>query len=74
MSTAPTRPFFRCQVVMTPGPSGSVTLHVYRRDGTIAVIPAPPGVELGTSDVGATQAAGSDKVVIHIGPAPHTPD
>jgi hypothetical protein len=67
MSTAPTKPFFRCRVVMTPGPSGGVQLHVYRRDGTIEHLPAPFGVTLGSVDVEATQAAGSDKVVIHIG-------
>ena len=67
MSSAPTRPFFRCQVVMSPGPQGSVKLHVHRRDGTIEVIPAPPGVRLSSVDLEATQAAGSDTVVIHVG-------
>jgi hypothetical protein len=67
MSTASTRPFFRCKVVMTPGPKGSVLLHVHRRDGVAEVIPAPSGVTLGTPDLVATQAAGSDKIVIHIG-------
>ena len=52
---------------MTPGPNGSVVLHVHRRDGMVEVIPAPLGVTLGTPDVVATQAAGSDKVVIHSG-------
>jgi len=66
MGTAPTKPFFRCRVVMTPGPQGSVKLHVHRRDGTIEVILAPPGVTLATLDLEATQAAGSDKVVISI--------
>jgi hypothetical protein len=69
MSTAPTKPFFRCQVVMSPGPKGSVKLHVHRRDGTIEVMPAPLGVKLSTVDVEATQAAGSDTVVIRIGHA-----
>jgi len=68
MSTTPTRPFFRCRVVMTPGPQGSVKLHVHRRDGTIEVIPAPPGVKLSTVDLEATQAAGSDTITIHLGP------
>jgi hypothetical protein len=69
MSTAPTRPFFRCQIVMSPGPAGSVKLHVHRRDGTIEVIPAPLGVRLSSVDVVATQAAGSDTVVVHVGHA-----
>jgi hypothetical protein len=70
MSSASTKPFFRCRVVMTPGPSGSVQLHVHRRDGTTERIRAPLGVRLSSVDVEATQAAGSDNVVIHIGHAP----
>jgi len=70
MSTASTKPFFRCQVVMTPGPSGTVQLHIHRRDGTIERMPAPLGVKLSTSDVVATQAAGSDVIVIHVGHPP----
>jgi hypothetical protein len=69
MSTAPTKPFFRCQVVMSPGPNGTVKLHIHRRDGTIEVTPAPLGVRLSTVDVEATQAAGSDTVVIRVGHA-----
>jgi len=69
MSTA-TKPFFRCQVVMTPGPNGSVILHIHRRDGTIERMPAPLGVKLSTSDVVATQAAGSDAIVVHVGHPP----
>ena len=70
MSSASTKPFFRCQVIMTPGPSGSVKLHVHRRDGMIEVIPAPLGVKLSTVDLEATQAAGSDTVVIRVGHPP----
>jgi len=55
---------------MTPGPQGSVLLHVHRRDGTTEIVTAPLGVKLSTLDLGATQAAGTDKVVIHIGHAP----
>jgi hypothetical protein len=70
MSSASTKPFFRCRVVMTPGPQGSVLLHVHRRDGTTERMSAPLGVKLSTADVWASQAAGTDKVVIHIGHAP----
>ena len=70
MSSAPSKPFFRCRVVMTPGPAGSVKLHVHRRDGTTEIIPAPFGVRLSNVDLAATQAAGSDTVVIHLGHAP----
>jgi hypothetical protein len=55
---------------MTPGPQGSVLLHVHRRDGTTERIPAPLGVKLSTLDLEATQAAGSDTVVIRLGHAP----
>lgn len=70
MSSTSAKPFFRCRVVMTPGPQGSVLLHIHRRDGTTERISAPLGVRLSSVDVEATQAAGSDNVVIRLG---HTP-
>lgn len=65
MSGTSTKPFFRCQIVMTPGPSGSVQLHIHRRDGTIERMPAPHGVTLASVNIEATQAAGTDTVVVH---------
>lgn len=66
--SATTKPFFRCQIVMTPGPSRTVQLHIHRRDGTIQRMPAPAGITLASVNIEATQAAGSDAVVVHVGP------
>jgi hypothetical protein len=63
--TAPSaKPYFRCPVAIKHTPNGGIEIHATRRDGTVEVIPAPPGMTTITSNVEAFQRAGSDAVEI----------
>jgi hypothetical protein len=59
------KPFFRCPVVVTQRPDGSLEFHATKRDGTVEVIPGPPGVTRISTNVEIFQPEGSDEV--HIG-------
>lgn len=67
------KPFFQCPVEVKRLPDGTIEFRITVRDGSVHVIPGPPGAVFDTlpGAVSACQLEGSDDVTIG-GPSPVT--
>jgi hypothetical protein len=64
MTTSNDKPRFVCPVVAKRAANGNLEFHVTKRDGTVQIVPGPPGAASVESELVAFQPEGSDIVSV----------